>query len=158
MASLEHRSQSPVLMPNPTTNPKKLDMPQDPTLRNQSKTHLNRWKNIDSCIVGYDIGCRIITWRSWIPLRDHRRWDRRHEVIVLIGGSQKHPSPCRLRPQIGRLPIKLTPATTISSRQSPKSSQETWCNNPNSLQPPRLSILDGWRSVCTNPYGHLDTT
>ena len=32
------------------------------------------------------------------------------------------------------------------------------CNDPNSLQPPRLLILDGWRSFYTNPYGHLDTT
>jgi hypothetical protein len=41
MASLEDQSQNAVLMPNPTTKPKILDMPQDSTIQNQFKTHLN---------------------------------------------------------------------------------------------------------------------
>ena len=91
IASLERRSQSVVIMSNSTTNPKILNMLQDPTFQNQFKTHLNRWKNIDSCIIGYDIGCRIITWRSWIPLSDHRWWDRWPGVAVLIEAPRNTP-------------------------------------------------------------------
>ena len=76
------------LMLNPTINLKTLDMLENPTLRNQSKTHLNCWKNIGSCIVGYDIGCRIVTSISWFPLRDHRR----SGVASLLGVPQTtHP-------------------------------------------------------------------
>jgi hypothetical protein len=63
MASLERRSQSAILMSNPTTNPPKLDILQDPTLQNQSKTCLYRWKNIDSCIIGNII--RFITFKPY---------------------------------------------------------------------------------------------
>jgi hypothetical protein len=58
---VEHRSQSAVLILDPTNNTKTLDMPQDPTFWNQSKTYLKRLKNIGCCIVGYNIGCRFIT-------------------------------------------------------------------------------------------------
>ena len=95
MTSIECRSQSAVLMPYLTTNPKTLDMPQDPTLRNQSKMHLNRWKNIGGCIIRCNIGCRFITFKTWFPLRDHRRWDRWPGIIVFVRGSQKTPSPYR---------------------------------------------------------------
>jgi hypothetical protein len=57
-------SQSTSIMPNPTTNPKILDMPQDAKFRNQSKTHPNQQKNIDNCIIGYNIGCGFITSNS----------------------------------------------------------------------------------------------
>jgi hypothetical protein len=54
-------SHSTSIMPNPTTNPKTLDMPQDAKFRNQSKTHLNQRKNIGNCIIEYNIGCGFIT-------------------------------------------------------------------------------------------------
>jgi hypothetical protein len=69
MASLKHRSQSIVLMPNPTTNPKTLDMLQDPTLRNHSSS-----QNFDLSMT-------------------NRRWDRWPGVAVLVGSAQKAPPP-----------------------------------------------------------------
>jgi hypothetical protein len=56
MASLKRQNQSAVFLQNPTTNPETLHMLQDPTLQNQSKTHLNQLKNIGGCIVSYNIG------------------------------------------------------------------------------------------------------